>query len=64
MLQSLPTNYSIAAAMEIMPFRDFDSRFSNVSLSFINAELKLNKEEKNILNVFQRKLPKSYMDVC
>ena len=50
--------------MDIMPFRDFDSRFSNVSLGVINAELKLNKEEKKILNVFQRKLQKPNMDVC
>ena len=54
----------ILAAMEILHFRDFDGRFNNVSLSVINDKLKLIKEENKILNVFQRKLLKSYLNIC
>ena len=34
--------------MEIVNFRDFDSRFNNESLNVINKELKFIKEEKKI----------------
>ena len=38
----------LAAAMEILHFLEFDSRFNNESLSIINEELKFIKEEKKI----------------
>ena len=38
----------LPAAMEILHFREFDSRFNNESLSVINEELKFIKEEKKI----------------
>ena len=34
--------------MEIVNFRDFDSRFNNESLNVINEELKFIKEKKKI----------------
>ena len=34
--------------MEILHFREFDSRFNNKSLSFIKDKLKLIKEEKEL----------------
>ena len=45
--------------MKILHFSGFDNRFNNQSLNVINDELKWIKEEKKILNVFQRKLLKS-----
>ena len=39
----------LAAAMETLHFREFDSRFNNESLSVINEELKFIKEEGKIL---------------
>lgn len=42
------THQILAADMEIIHFGEIDSRFNNESLSFINDDLKLTKEEKKL----------------
>ena len=49
-------NPILPAAVEILHFDGFDSRFNNENLNVINKKLKWIKEEKNILNVSQTKL--------
>ena len=41
-------HHILTAAMEILHFREFDGRFKNESLSFINDKLKLIKEVKKL----------------